>query len=300
MSSAHGKFILIGEHAVVYGHQAIAIPLEEAMISIDLLTYDEDYLESEFYKGSILKLPEAFLSIQLLYEKLKEDLSLPPLKIIVNNQTVIGAGLGASATFAAALTRALHAYAQIKLSNEVLLSYIDFAENISHGKASGIDARAVISNRPFIFENGNIKTFNIDLDAYILVVYSNVVGHTKKAVTKVKYMVDNDNGSLLIQSLQDNTMKAIENIKLKRVIQLGHILNDTQRILKTLGISHERIDAMIKIALDHGAYGAKLTGGGLGGCVMVLGNKRIVESLNKTYEDMGYNKAFIKYLGENT
>lgn len=300
MSSAHGKFILIGEHAVVYGHPAIAIPLEEAMISIDVLTYDEDYLESEFYTGSIIKLPEAFLSIQLLYAKLKEDLSLPALKIIVKNQTVIGAGLGASATIAAALTRAIYAYAQIDLSNEVLLNYIDFAENISHGKASGIDARAVISTRPFIFENGNIKTFIIDLDAYILVVYSNVVGHTKKAISKVKYMMDHENGSLLIQSLKENTMKAIETIKLKRVIQLGHILNDTQRVLKKLGISHERIDTIIKVASENGAYGAKITGGGLGGCVMVLGNKRIVESLKKTYEDMGYNKTFIKYLGEKT
>jgi mevalonate kinase len=300
MSKAHGKFILIGEHSVVYGHPAIAIPLEEAMITIDVLTYLEDVIESEFYSGRISELPESFLSIQTLYFKLKKDLSVETLKVIIHNQTIIGAGLGASATFAAALTKAMYKHANIILDEEALLEYIDLAENISHGKASGIDARASISNQPFIYENGMIKPFNINIDAYVLVVYSNIIGHTKKAVSKVKHMVDHHEGIFHVEALKDNTNKAIDAIKQKRIHQLGHILNDSQRILKKLGVSHPTIDELVEIAIEHGAYGAKLTGGGLGGCVLVLANERVVNTLKKTYEDQGYKKSFTTYLGDKS
>lgn len=298
MSKAHGKFILIGEHSVVYGHPAIAIPLEEAMITIDVLLYPEDVIESDFYKGKITELPDTFLSIKTLYEELRLELALPSLKIIVDNQTVIGAGLGASATFAAALIRALFEFANVELSDNILLKYMDLSENISHGKASGIDARASISNHPILFENDIIKAFNINMDAYILVVYTNIIGHTKKAVSKVKHMVENDDqGLLYIQTLKDNTLKAIEAIKLGRLNQLGHILTSSQLILKKLGVSHPRIDELIDIAHQNGAYGAKLTGGGLGGCVIILANEKVVNTLKKVYEDMGYQQSFVKYLG---
>ena len=301
MSRAHGKFILMGEHAVVYGHPAIAVPLNEAKIVIHTIEFDRNVIESDFYQGDIASLPEAFESIQTLFFSLQKDLELPNLKLIIEVNTVIGAGLGASATFAAALTRAMFHHNQTTLTENKLLSYIDLSENISHGKASGIDARAAISSQNFIYENGTIKPFPFTLDAYVIVVFTNVVGHTKKAVSKVKYMVDHDEkGVQLIETLAQHTNQAIQAIKQHDLIKLGHLMSLSHQSLKKLGVSHEALNTLVDLAIENGSYGAKLTGGGLGGCMIALCNQEVAYKIKAVVEEMGYKKTFIKYLGDKS
>ena len=122
----------------------------------------------------------------------------------------------------AALTKAMFELSQQPLDQDTLLSYIDFSEIISHGTASGIDARAAISKQSFIYEKPMIKPFPFQIDAYVVVIYSNIIGHTKKAVSKVKYQVDHtDQGLLLINILAEYTQEAILAIKQKDIIKLG-------------------------------------------------------------------------------
>ena len=44
--------------------------------------------------------------------------------------------------------------------------------------------------------------------------------------------------------------------------------------LKKLGVSIEKSDILVKAAIDEGAYGAKMSGGGLGGCIIALMESR--------------------------
>lgn len=70
-----------------------------------------------------------------------------------------------------------------------------------------------------------------------------------------------------LENLTHQTKLALEN---KSVTKLGNIFNDAHSVLQQLGVSHDVIDALVSISLNNGALGAKLTGGGLGGCLFAL------------------------------
>ena len=54
------------------------------------------------------------------------------------------------------------------------------------------------------------------------------------------------------------------------IVKLGDALNFAQTDLVALNVSDPSLDHLIHVARDNGALGAKLTGGGRGGCMIAL------------------------------
>jgi mevalonate kinase len=52
--------------------------------------------------------------------------------------------------------------------------------------------------------------------------------------------------------------------------ELGRLLDMAQEELVAIGVSDDQINRMVEVARNFGALGAKLTGGGLGGCILAL------------------------------
>src|SRR5699024_10355250 len=56
---------------------------------------------------------------------------------------------------------------------------------------------------------------------------------------------------------------------------LGFVLNEAQKELEAIGVSNASLNRLIYFARQEGALGAKLTGGGNGGCIIALAKNEV-------------------------
>ena len=274
--SAFGKIILIGEHSVVYYKPALAIPFKGVRLDVEVCYKEgESILDCYDYNGLLSEAPDRYLglvsSIKKVLENLKKDHH--NLSIKVNSSIPIERGMGSSAAVTAATTRALYDYFNEELDDKVLSDFVNESEKIVHGNPSGIDTAIVVSNTPLYFiksKKGVLESYN--LDAYLIVADTGVLGNTKEAVSKVKdFINDNfDRGNFILTELEKHVNKSREYLHNNRLNDLAKSLNMAQKYLDELGVSSIENTRLVETALNEGALASKLTGGGLGGCIIAL------------------------------
>lgn len=277
--SAHGKIILIGEHSVVHHQPAIAIPFTSAKVEVQIDEIPgETFLKSLYYQGSLAKAPH---SLHNLIQTLDAvcfylDKETSQMNIQIRSQIPAERGMGSSAAVATALVRALFSYFEKELSEKLLTEFVAISEEIAHGNPSGLDATVVQSEQAVYFVRGQKpEHFDSSLPAYLVVADTGDKGETIHAVADVNTLVADarTNGRELIEKLGRLTIQARKLIEEKKVQSLGKILSEAQEYLSELTVSNEKLDHLIHTAMAHGALGAKLTGGGRGGCMIALVNQ---------------------------
>ncbi len=276
IGSAHSKLILVGEHAVVYGEPAIALPFPSIHVKSIVEPYDGPILiESSFYIGPLNSIPEKLKGIALCIEETckKNNQPVSGFRMHIKSTIPIGRGLGSSAAIAIAVVRSLYQFFEQPLNKEELLELVHLAETYAHGSPSGIDMETVSSDVPIWFEKGEqINEVEIKNSFHLVVADTGRIGDTHAAVSSIKEKY---------KSLSNQTKQSIKSIghltkEAKRALQegdhaaLGDILNRAQIELVSLGVSDAGIDHLVKVAHQAGALGAKLTGGGRGGCIIAL------------------------------
>lgn len=303
---AHGKIILIGEHSVVHNEPAIAIPFTSANVEVTIeKLYGETTIESIYHTG---KIKDAPVELNNLIETLKAvcdyfDTSIENLHITINSNIPAERGMGSSAAVATALVRALFHTFETDLSDELLYQFVSISENIAHGNPSGLDAKVVSSTDSiFYVKNKNADFFKLDLPGYLVVADTGQKGATGEAVTDVGRLVaDRKTGAKqLVSGLGDLANQARRFIETKDLERLGEILDQAQNNLRQLTVSNDKLDFLIRTAKDNGALGAKLTGGGRGGCMIALVDKADrAQQLTEAFLEAGASKTWIHPLGEN-
>lgn len=289
----HAKIILIGEHAAVYQKPAIVCPVFDAHVQVELVEHENFFIESDFYTGLLKHAPQPFESIKKLIEQLIEQLDVKSVKINIVNNIPVAAGMGASAAIAGAIVQGFYKYKNVSLSEENLISWIQASEQVAHGNPSGIDTFGVLSDQSLIFQkNKAIIPLTFHMDGYLLIVFSNTHGSTKEAVSLVSQYVHSDTKVLEVMEVSVN--QAIKHIHDKNIKALGIELNTYHQYLKDLGVSTKILDTMVKDALSFGALGAKLSGGGLGGCMIALFSQLpSLNQLQEHFKKQGYHHQFI-------
>ncbi|MCZ0704386.1 mevalonate kinase [Natronobacillus azotifigens] len=276
VGQAHSKFILIGEHAVVYGEPAIAIPFPLVNVTAEI-NYRPGPVEfvSNFYSGAIRDIPVKLEGLAKCVEAVCQHLqhATQDFQIELISSIPIGRGLGSSAAIAVALVRSLYDFFQKKLERSDLMQFVDLAEKYAHGTPSGIDMEATSSDQPIWFEkNKPIQSVEIDQPLHFIVADTGRIGDTHAAVASIKqkYEAEVDQTKARINRLAELTDQAKMMLKNGQAVELGIILNQAHEQLRALGVSDPGLDHYVEVSNNAGALGAKLTGGGRGGCIIAL------------------------------
>ena len=260
---SHSKIILMGEHSVVYGYPAIAIPLKNIQMEciversrVPFFHNEKDTLSTAVHTA--LK----YLSRKNENIKYKIISDIPPKR-----------GMGSSAAVSIAAIRGVLDYFNRKVDSITLEKLVNEAEIIAHNTPSGLDAKTCLSDSAIKFiKNKGFKNIDINLGAYLLIADTGIHGHTRDAIMNIKNMEDRALPMLeKLGKLTEETEKFIEE---KDVINIGKNMISAHGELKKLGVSIKKSDVLVKTAIDEGAYGSKMSGGGLGGCIIALMESR--------------------------
>lgn len=302
---AHGKIILIGEHAVVHNEPAIALPFTSVNTEVFIEEiHGETTIDSLYHQGRLSDAPTSIQNIIETFYAVCSYLKQPAENMHLTITSTIPAerGMGSSAAVATALVRALFTFFQTELTDDLLNQFVAISEKIAHGNPSGLDAKVVSSTQAIYFiKEKTAEFFNTDLPAYLVIADTGVEGDTGEAVTAVGQLIANStsNGKQLIKELGRLTNKARQFIEQKQVEGLGEILSLAQEKLAALNVSNETLDRLVATAKAHGALGAKLTGGGRGGCMIALiDTKEKALDMSLQLLKAGATKTWIHPLGE--
>lgn len=278
--TAHGKIILTGEHAVVYGMPAIAMPFPQvrAIVTVEKIA-DEMMLSSEFYHGPLAQIPEKLQGIVACVNATLKVLNRPQkgLRINLNTSIPIGRGLGSSAAIAVAVVKGVFAFYGQRPTKRELMALVRIAETFSHGNPSGIDVAAASADSLIWFQKRKgMKELQIARPIYLIVADTGMIADTHQAVSIVREKYKNypERTKKVVRSLGAISVQARNALASGNVKYLGMLLNAAQGKLEELGVSNLAINQLVHVARKAGALGAKLTGGGLGGCVLALAINR--------------------------
>lgn len=150
---AHGKSILIGEHAVVYGAPAIAFPLHDLKVKATVTGSAASHIDSEVFSGAITIAPERLRPPLAAMHEAAGRFGLDPdrLHLRVNSPIPVERGLGSSAAVSTAIVRAVADAAGQKLTDSERFALVQHAEQVAHGTSSGLDAHAVAADTALRF-----------------------------------------------------------------------------------------------------------------------------------------------------
>ncbi len=278
---APGKVILTGEHAVVYGYPAVAVPLHDLKAQASVVPASPGYgtLIAALDLQRHTRLHNPSPQMQPLAQAVAATLSAvgwteePDWVVQVQSQIPVARGLGSGAAVCCALVRAVSQAASRSLELEVQNRIVHASERLLHGSPSGIDSLAVVHGLPLYFQKGHPPRFfqPRQCPAFLLA-DTGMSAPTSEAVTKVARLRRERPNAVegWMQEIGGISGALYKALTQADPVELGPLLNANQELLRRLGVSSVANEKLIQAALEAGAPAAKVTGAGLGGQVLVL------------------------------
>ncbi|WP_336825089.1 mevalonate kinase [Sporosarcina sp. USHLN248] len=307
VGAAHGKIILIGEHAVVYNKPAIAIPFTEVGAKAIIQEGGSDEsgcrLNCKYFCGPFENAPEPLSGITACVHETLSYLQVekPNITIRIESSIPSGRGLGSSAAIAYAVVKGLFRYYGHQANEDEILRLAQVAEIFAHGNPSGIDVVAVGSEGPIRFQKGKgAVPLPIGKTLHLVIADTGRFGDTRTAVESIRTLYEQDRLTTQrsLDLIEDFTYHCEQAMAKGDVKLVGCCLNLAQEELSALGVSDEGIDRLVDVARDSGALGAKLTGGGRGGCILALAaDEQDALQLSISLKEAGATETYISRIG---
>lgn len=275
-ANACGKAIIVGEHAVVYGTRAVAMPLETMQFHFALSpmpTYEGKPVQIQ------LKLAAHDLSprIQAVVLDAMRLLGIQAFSLQGRSSSAlpIGAGLGSSATLCVAVLRALSSSCGLSLSKAQLARFANELEKRFHGNPSGLDT-AVVSYEQCVLFARQQPIQGIDVQPpregnwEFALIDSHVRASTLAMIRIAEPFFKGAAGERHLASFDLISAEVAEALTRGDTVAVGESMNNCDELLAAAGVVPEALQDMIRLARQHGVLGAKTTGAGGGGMILVL------------------------------
>ena len=261
-----GKIILMGEHAVLEGAPALALPFPGLLHA----------RWSPADKGGIRLIPP------INDDRMESAIaSLEPVSIHVEWESPLppGSGLGHSAAFSCLLATA-STTGHPPDSREIHRRTHEL-ECHFHGQPSGIDAAVICRGAPVLLQKPKVQVFwpfcrtildsclwevDFSFPWMLAVGFSGKSADTREMIRRVQSHKPDG----FVRRSADLFEGMVHALEVSCPKALGNCLTRAHELLVSAGAGTTELDDMVQLALDHGACGAKLTGSGGGGCVIAL------------------------------
>lgn len=275
-ASAPSKFVILGEHAVVYGQPALTLAID-MRFSLRLRRSDSFRINGA---------PAGVRNTSPHMRYLMGRHGNRPVSLFIDSRVPSGSGLGSSAALSVALAAGLRALDNQPFNPAAIARDAYEAEYAAQGHGSPMDTSTstngggVALNLPTASED---FLWTIDKDGHTWDVarfeappMTFVIGNTGiKAATgplveKVRrYRESNQFAVNVIDEIGDLTRDGLKAIKARDYAELGALMTYDHKLLSILGVSCPELNKLVEAALPF-SYGAKLTGSGGGGCMVAL------------------------------
>lgn len=277
--TACAKIILCGEHAVVYGRPAIALPLPHLRARARITAHDgpceihaADLDETAQVANAPMMHPLAAI-VRLTCEKFCA--ATPDVRVELRSDIPIGANLGSGAAVSIAIARAVAAWLGGELSPQEASTLAYEVEKLHHGTPSGIDNTTIAWERPVRFVRGNapevLSGEHVDgLPIVIADVGKTTPTHIPVGAVRAAWLADPARLEHIFDDIAACVAEAQQALASGDLPRLGAALNENHRLLQALDVSSPELDALCTRARAAGALGAKMSGGGRGGNMLCI------------------------------
>jgi len=295
----YGKTILFGEHFVVYGLEGIPCALAQVTIAqikkvpgeggyelIDNRPATPGYKEEK--KGEYT----ALITRVIEYMQVKGK-----IQITLSGDLYAASGMGASASCAVAIARAINEEFKMKWNDEQINKAAFEGETAGSGTPSGIDNTVATYGGFLLFKKnltgGENKAEVIKIKKPIEIVLANSgkTALTKEVVGDVKKLKESNPEKIakIFSEYEKLEQEAIVALKKYDLEKLGKVMDKNHKLLQDITVSCKELDELVAIAKSAGAFGAKLTGTGRGGMMIALTpGKELQEKVASAISAKGY------------
>ena len=304
-ADAPSKAILLGEHAVVYGQSALAVPISSIRAHAEIASVNPGIRVHALDMARTIELDSLprdpgdlalYTAVHVALQALGIDPASAAMDIAIHSDIPIASGMGSGAAIATAIIRAIYAWhGQAIEADAVIQPWSMRARRYSTANRAVSITPSLPMKSPILFSRSEgLRPITIALPLSLLVAYTGIPSRTRDAVLDVQHAWQNRRKEYdaYFEAIGTLVLEALTCLRKGDRVNLGQLMLENHHLLQKLDVSCPTLDALVQAAMNAGALGAKMSGGGRGGIMIVLAWPDDVANISQALTQAGAQQVF--------